>query len=195
MSPARPTPVPVLLGGWFVLAFVAGATGRVARLEPPAPQLVLLGLTLLALGLVTWNRSIRDWVEALDTRSIVAFHVLRLVAGLAFLIMYMRGLLPGAFAVPAGWGDVIVAVLAAMLLLMRLPVSNGRAYAAWNLLGFADIIFVVFTAARLGLANPASMGALLQLPLSLLPTFLVPLIIVSHIVLLRRLGLPRAITP
>ncbi len=179
-----------------MLAFVAGATGRVARLEPPAPQLVLLGLTLLALALVTLNRSIRDWVEALDTRSIVAFHVLRLVAGLAFLIMYMRGLLPGAFARTrrlgrchrgGARGDAPPHAAAG--------VEGGRAYAAWNLLGFADIIFVVFTAARLGLANPASMGALLQLPLSLLPTFLVPLIIVSHIVLLRRLGLPRAITP
>jgi len=47
---------------------------------------------------------------------------------------------------------------------------------------------VVVTAARLGVADPESMAALLQLPLSLLPTFLVPLIIASHVVLGVRLA-------
>ena len=52
----------------------------------------------------------------------------------------------------------------------------------------ADILFVVVTAARLGVADPESMAALLRLPLSLLPTFLVPLIIASHVVLGVRLA-------
>jgi len=55
-------------------------------------------------------------------------------------------------------------------------------------LGLADILFVVVTAARLGVADPESMAALLQLPLSLLPTFLVPLIIASHVILGVRLA-------
>jgi hypothetical protein len=38
------------------------------------------------------------------------------------------------------------------------------------------------------MADPESMAALLRLPLSLLPTFLVPLIIASHVVLGLRLG-------
>jgi hypothetical protein len=55
-------------------------------------------------------------------------------------------------------------------------------------LGLLDILFVVATAARLGLAAPASMQALLRLPLCLLPTFLVPLIITSHVLLAIRLA-------
>jgi hypothetical protein len=51
-----------------------------------------------------------------------------------------------------------------------------------------DILFVVATAARLALADPDSMQGLLHLPLSLLPTFLVPLIIASHVVLAIRLA-------
>ena len=57
-----------------------------------------------------------------------------------------------------------------------------------NLLGMVDILFVVATAARLAAADPESMAALLRLPLSLLPTFLVPLIIASHVVLGVRLA-------
>jgi hypothetical protein len=37
------------------------------------------------------------------------------------------------------------------------------------------------------MADPASMAALLRLPLSLLPTFIVPLVIFTHIVIFHRL--------
>jgi len=84
---------------------------------------------------------------------------------------------------------IAVAILAALLLLWGPPRDAGRrvAYLAWNALGLVDILVVVVTAARLGLANPASMA-----PLSLLPTFLVPLIIASHVVLGLRLWRARA---
>jgi len=45
---------------------------------------------------------------------------------------------------------------------------------------------VVATAIRLGLADPASMRALLRLPLFLLPGFLVPIIIATHIMIFAR---------
>jgi hypothetical protein len=50
-----------------------------------------------------------------------------------------------------------------------------------------DLVFVVATAARIGVSDPASMSALFRLPLSLLPTFWVPVLLVSHLVLARRL--------
>lgn len=54
-------------------------------------------------------------------------------------------------------------------------------------MGFVDIIFVVFSALRFGLRDWQSMHPLRELPLSLLPTFLVPLIIVSHVLIFVRL--------
>ena len=57
----------------------------------------------------------------------------------------------------------------------------------WNTLGLIDIIFVAFSALRFGLRDWQSMAALRALPLSLLPTFLVPLIIASHVLIFVRL--------
>ena len=66
------------------------------------------------------------------------------------------------------------------------PATRLRAITIWNVVGTIDIALVVMTAARLGLAAPSSMRALTYLPLSLLPTLLVPLIIATHLLIFAR---------
>jgi uncharacterized protein (TIGR00730 family) len=61
--------------------------------------------------------------------------------------------------------------------------SSRAIYHVWNTIGFIDILFVVITATRLAFADSASMTALLRLPLSLRPTFVVPLVIFTHVVI------------
>jgi hypothetical protein len=180
----------VLIGlGWLLIATAVGAAGIVSTLRPPSPPLVLFGLTAVVLAAGWFLAGFRAWLAAIDERWLVGLHLTRFV-GAYFLYLYGRGQLPYAFAVPGGWGDIAVASLAAGLLVWGSPRDARRrpAYIAWNVLGLADILFVVATAARLGAADPESMAALLRLPLSLLPTFLVPLIIASHVVLGVRLA-------
>jgi hypothetical protein len=189
---SRSALIPWLFLGWFVAAAVFAATGRLARLEPPGPQFLLLLLTVaLVVGGSTWP-SFRLWLAGVNLRQIVALHLTRFV-GIYFLVLYSRGELPYAFAVLGGWGDIVVAVgaLGIVLLVPDLPARRGWIM-AWNLVGLADILFVVATAARLAMADPASMQPLLKFPLGLLPTFLVPMIIASHVLLFRRL-LPEAV--
>jgi hypothetical protein len=187
--PVRPTAVLTGLGLWLVVVVTLGASGRLESLQPPVPQLTLVALTAGALLATATIPAVRAWALSVDVRILVGFHLTRFV-GSYFLVLYGRGELPYAFAVPGGWGDILVASLALLLLISGPPetVQRRRAYVAWNVLGLLDILFVVATAARLGLAEPASMQALLRLPLSLLPTFLVPLIITSHVLLAVRLA-------
>jgi hypothetical protein len=177
--------------GWLALAIVAGGADLVRALPVPALPPVLFGLTAVVLAAGWRHAGFRAWLAAVDERWLVALHLTRFV-GFYFLYLYGRGELPYAFAVLGGWGDIAVASLAAGLLVWGSPHAGPRrpAYVVWNVLGLVDILFVVATAARLGLADPGSMAALLRLPLSLLPTFLVPLIIASHVVLGVRLARP-----
>jgi hypothetical protein len=115
---------------------------------------------------------LRVWVLNIDLRWLVLFHLTRFFAGVYFLVLCQRGQLPCAFARPAGWGDIVVAVLA-------LPVVGARRIEfaktfllVWNTLGLIDINFVVFSALRFGVKDWQSMHALREFPLSLLPTFL-----------------------
>jgi hypothetical protein len=179
--------------GWLVIATGLGAADLVRTLPAPAAPLVVVGLTAGVLGAGWFLVGFRAWLSALDERWLVALHLTRFV-GAYFLYLYGQGRLPYAFAVPGGWGDIAVACLAAILLVAGPPRGTGRrrAYITWNVFGLADILFVVTTAARLAMADPQSMAALVRLPLSLLPTFLVPLIIASHVVLGVRLARARA---
>jgi hypothetical protein len=189
VHPARTTAVLTVGAVWLALAVLVSATGAVARLRPPVPQIVLLALTaLLILAGVKLPR-FRAWLASVDIRGVVALHLTRLVAGAAFIHLHHRGQLPGAFALPAGWGDILVAVLA-IPMLMFVPargVGARRIYLAWNTLGLADILMVVANAAAHAVREPASMASLVRLPLSLLPMFLVPVIIASHVLLFVRL--------
>jgi hypothetical protein len=172
---------------WLALAVGVGLSGLLRYVRPPGPQIMIFGLTTVLIVAYWLGRSFRDWLKALDLRAIVALHLTRFV-GFYFLWLYGRGELPYRFAVPGGCGDIIVATGAVVIL------ASGSGFGArppvlliWNGYGLIDILFVVATAATEGRANPASMAALLRMPLSLLATFLVPLIISSHVLVFARL--------
>jgi hypothetical protein len=179
-----PRAVALVGAAWLLVAVVLGAVGVVRLLQPPAPPILLFGLTAVLLALAWCHPGVRAWLHALDARWLVAPHLTRYV-GIYFLYLHDRGRLPYAFAVPGGWGDIVAASAAGVLLLSGRPRGGGRraAYLAWSVFGLVDLLFVVLTAGRLGLEDPASMAELLELPLSLLPTFLVPVLIASHLVL------------
>jgi hypothetical protein len=178
----------VVLLLWLLLAVIAGASGLTARLVPSFPQVILLGLVLIQLLIFAFYPGFRCWCLNVELRALVLFHVTRFV-GIYFLVLYSEGRLPYGFAVSGGWGDIAVAVYAVLIAIYVEP--EGKAgwslYLFWNVLGFADILFVVITAARLAFSDPASMAELLRLPLALLPTFVVPIIIFTHIVISSRL--------
>jgi hypothetical protein len=126
----------------------------------------------------------RRRVSEVDLRVLIGVHLVRFV-GIYFLYLYAQGELPYRFAVWGGSGDIAVATLA--LIVMRLA-ARKAVVGAWNVLGLADIIGVVVTAARSEMAVPGSMHQLNQFPLILLPTVVVPVIIVTHAVMLVRMS-------
>ncbi len=173
---------------WLVVAWALGAAGVMSQARPPVPQIVIVSLTAALLVGFWAAPGLSRWARDVDLRLLVLVHVTRLV-GIYFLVLYGRGELPWAFAVPGGWGDIVAALTAALVAAFADPARRGgrRAILAWNVFGFADIAMVVATAVRLATADPESMRALLRLPLSLLPTFLVPIIIATHVLIFWRL--------
>lgn len=173
---------------WFCGALGVSISGILTRVKPPMPQVLIAVLTIISLIGVFRVLIFRAWADDVAIRALVAIHLTRFV-GIYFLLLARQGTLAASFAVPAGYGDIFVATLAFVLILIAEPTVRWRRglYLIWNSLGLVDILLVIVNAARVGLADPQSMQPLLRFPLSLLPTFLVPVIITSHILIFRRL--------
>ena len=157
----------------LALAGVFDQSARYSFLLPLAVLLpVMVGLPLLLRS--SWLGQVLD---VTPPSWLVGLQVYR-VFGSVWIIAWSTGVLPGAFALPAGIGDTLVGILA-------VPVAgivnrNRAAGAGWNLLGILDLVdaFVLGTLAVQGQ---------FPYPLVLIPTFAVPLSILFHAVSLRQL--------
>lgn len=154
---------------------------------PWYPKAILAVVAALVL-LMALVRPFRQWAFRLDLRWLIGFHLIRFV-GIYFLYLYAQRELPYSFAVWGGAGDIVVAVLAllAIFLFRTKPSVRMRPLIiGWNILGLLDIVAVAITAARSEIDAPGSMHQLDKFPLVLLPTVIVPLVIVTHGLMLTR---------
>ena len=150
LSPALPLSdrrVGTGLALWFAAALVlSGPVSRGPAFLAPA----LLWVTVLA-AVLLWRSSpaLQAWTERLDLRLPILWHTARIVFGALFLQLWAAGELPGRFAIAAGWGDILSGALALPAAWVVGRPGARRWVLAWNVLGFADILFVVLNAARL----------------------------------------------
>ena len=138
---------------------------------------VSIAFSLIAWGIVAaryiWPElRLRQTVEAL--RPLLILHSFRFI-GLAFLVPgVVSPDLPSAFAYSAAYGDIAAAILA-LLSLLLLPSAAGVA-AAWifNLWGSADLLNAFYQANHAGVMA-GQLGAAY-----FIPTFIVPLLLITH---------------
>jgi hypothetical protein len=183
----------VLFGllAWLCFALAVGVSGRFDNASAPGVAITVWSLTGLALVACWKVPPIREWVTNVDLRWLIAMHLARFV-GAYFLVLAASGRLPDGFARPAGIGDIAIATSALLILFVPQRQVSRTVLVVWNGLGLLDIVFVAFAALRFGLRDLQSMAPLRELPLSLLPTFIVPLIITSHVVIFVRLKVDAA---
>ena len=170
--------------------FRPGAMGPVSAI-PPA---ILLPILVFSFWLARSKAAV-GVLDAMPRDWLIRIQVLR-VAGAIFLVLYLDGLLPGAFALPAGLGDVATGLLAlpvAYLVARNSAWARPSAY-AWNIFGILDLV----TALGLGfLSSPGPFQQLAfehpnelisQYPLVMIPVFAVPVFVILHILSLRQLA-------
>jgi len=174
---------------WLILALAAGATGFFLRLPFPGPQLIILGLVVLTLVAGLVPSRLRAWIDAIPLRVLVGVNATRFI-GITFLVLAAQGQMNQTFADRAGWGDIATAILAIALVVTWAPITPARRllYHAWNAFGFLDLVVAVGTATAVTLSGATpGVERVLTLPLSIVPTFLVPLFLANHVFIFRRL--------
>ena len=134
---------------------------------PPRISLAL-GLTLLLGYLLLLSRDFRNIIAAIPQHWLIGIQFFRILGGI-FLIRWWQGELPGAFAIPAGIGDVLTGVFAPIVAYWW---YTGKSYARmaailWNLFGMADLIDAVVIARSLNDAG-------IVFPVVMIPIYGVP---------------------
>ena len=188
-APCFPRAAGIAVTAWLALTLVAGATGFFVRLPFPGPQLIFLALFAATLVAVTAVPALRAWVDALPLRTLIGINAFRFI-GITFLVLAARGQIDSVFAARAGWGDIATATLALILVAAgepRTSLQRGLTH-AWNVFGFLDLVVAVGTATAVTLqGSTPGVAPVLSLPLVLIPAFVVPVFLASHVVIFRRL--------
>ena len=178
---------------WLSVVAILGATGSYVGGpgRPPLPVFVSAAVPIAGFAVaVRALPAFREFLLALDLRLVVGIQAWR-YAGFGFLALYANNVLPGLFAWPAGLGDMAIAVVAPwwiVALSKNSATASSSRFRLWNVLGILDLV-VAFTTATIcaititGDVQPTiiPMG---QLPLVLIPAFMVPVFVMLHVVAL-----------
>ncbi len=124
--------------------------------------------------------------EGLSQHMLIGLQVLRVI-GLVFVLEHWRGNLPGVFAHPAGWGDLLVGIIALAVLIRyrNQEIPNGAVILVFTV-GIADFVSAFFFGITSS-ATPFQLFAfdqpnqVLLYPTGLIPLFLVPSAVIFHI--------------
>ena len=176
---------------WLAVAFILGANGAFSGGPGALPLPILAGvlMPILVFLVAFWRVGpFRDFVMSIDLPVMAGIQAWRF-AGLGFIALYAYGVLPGLFALPAGFGDMAIGVTAPLVILAlrRHPAFAGsRLFWIWNLFGMLDLVVAVSLGALsavlgIGISAEITTFPMGTMPLVLIPTFLVPLFFMLHL--------------
>ena len=184
------------IGAWFVAAVWGGLLSIFSHPDVPPVSLGAFILVPITGFLLTYalSAAFRTFTQQLDMRLLVGSHLWRFV-GLGFVIGWLTGDLPAQFGIPEGLFDIIAALGAAILLI---PLNRGefprRWLLVWNVFGLLDLISaitvgVLYSNGTLGIlsAGTVTTRVMTIFPVSLIPTFFVPLFVLVHLLVFVRL--------
>ncbi len=180
----------LLLLVWVISAIVLAASGVLATNDLLMPAMIIIPVAGFALAYRT-NPTFRSYALSLDTGILVMLHSWRML-GLGFLFLYAHDILPGLFAWLAGLGDALAAAGATLIgiNLLRGRAVSKQALLTWNSFGLLDFLIAVSVGTALRSAwfgSEIATDPMAFLPLSLIPTLVVPFYMITHLIIFLKL--------
>ena len=183
----------LFIAAWFLLAVGVSLSGAFDNVSSATLLLAgnVPGLTYFCI--VVWSRRSRQFTSSLSLRALTLAEAPRILGGMFLLWKYERGILPAAFALPTGISDVVAgfgAIFAAIVLVSH-DGRRKRGFLAWHWFSLGCLILSslsgILTANNsLGVFRTGlSSQAIVSWPMSLVPTFLGPMMMLFEIAALR----------
>lgn len=179
-----------LIAAWFHFAFFASALHLFKNDSNHFGIAVALAALTPIVAFSLWfaiSQKFRQFALSLNPRILTSAQSWRIL-GFVFVLLQAYGILPATFALPAGYGDMVIGATAPFVAWRLARPSRRGSFILWQLLGIADLVMAVSLATAVRLLSPhsTSMVAMTVLPLSLVPTFIVPLLFILHVICIAR---------
>ena len=189
--------VALILTTWIGTVWTLAVNGvfrqNIVSNVPALPVAIFLPVVLGSF-MLTRSKAVGSLLDATPPSWLVGIQVYRILGG-AFLVYWIHGAIPGAFALPAGIGDVatgLLALPAAVWVASGSPIGR-RIGIRWNLFGLTDFAVAV-TMGMLTSPGPAHLLArehantlIGTFPTVMVPAFAVPFSTLLHVLSLRQL--------
>ncbi len=176
----------IILALWALIRALQLPSEDLSAVTASMVGFIVAGVVLPVLPLILWP-AFRQGLRTLPQTWMPRLNAVRLTEGFVFLALYDMRLLPAAFAVPAGLGDMAAGLLglfAGWALSRQKPYAMAAAI-AWNVLGLADFVTALVTGGMfLGpFAQAAAPGASLHYLnyVLLIPSLGVPALLSLHL--------------
>jgi hypothetical protein len=188
-----------LVAAWFVFALSAAAL----HVFVDASQQIALSVALAAgiplIAFFAWlaaSQSFRKFALSLNPRVLTSWQTVRLL-GVIFVMLEAMQLLPSRFALSAGYGDIFIGATAWFAATRLAKPANRTLFILWQALGIIDLVSAVALGVTAQFVHSPGPSTYLMtvLPLSLIPTFLVPLFMMFHVISIAQASKWRAPSP
>jgi hypothetical protein len=181
---------------WAAVAWTGAINGvfRTGALPLPLLPSAIFVPVIIGAPLLLMSKRVGQVLDAMPTTWLVALQLYR-IFGSQWLAYWLRGLMPGLWALPAGTGDVLTGLLAvpAAIAAATGTAESRKAAILWNIFGLADFAVAI----TLGLIiSPGPFQLIVPsgpsigvdgYPNVLTPAFVVPSSILLHALSLRQL--------
>ena len=180
----------LVLAVWYAVVYALTANGWISLdvlLFGKLPTLLAAIAAPTAVGiLLLYFTGFRKLIDGVPVSLLAAFHGLRIPFGFVFLAVYELGEIPWEFASRGGYGDITAGLLGLLVAYLYFNKANrtfARAAALlWIVQGLGDFVLVVYTAINY---IPADAPFRDFYPFNLIPAFVVPMFILTHLYALR----------
>jgi hypothetical protein len=178
----------------FIVALMDEFNPRVLDKVPTPLLACAISVLIWLLGWSFWPK-FKQAVQSIPLAALIGVNSSR-IAGVIFLLLWHAGRLSAPFALFAGWGDIITGVFAIPLSIMAATGRRPSKWAIWSwnkfgalellnaiTLGFLSVPNVPW---RVFMATPGT-DVLGTLPWIILPAILVPIYLMTHFAVWRRM--------
>ena len=182
---------------WTALQSILGLSGIYQDTQTIPPKIMLFGVfpTILAMVLLFVSSKGRSYIDRMDLKTVTYFHTIRVPVEIVLALLYYQGAVSVYMTFEGTNFDIFSGISAPVAAYLAFSAKNLKRnlLIGWNVVCLLLLLNVVITAVfaipspfqRLAFDQPNI--AVLHFPYNLLPTVVVPLVLLAHLAALRKL--------